>query len=48
LVFYRPLLGFAIIAAVVGLFVWSRMGRKPAAVTVVATPAAPPPPPPGA
>lgn len=47
-VFYRPLLGFAIIAAVVGLFVWSRMGRKSAPVAAAPAPAAPPPPPPGA
>jgi hypothetical protein len=47
-VFYRPLLGGAIILGVVVLFFWSRSGRKPApvAATTAAAPSAPPPPPP--
>lgn len=42
-VFYRPLLGGAIILGVIVLFFWSRSGRKPAPAPVVAT--TPPPPP---
>ena len=45
-VFYRPLLGGAIILGVVALFFWSRSGRKAApAATPVMPPSAPPPPP---
>ncbi|MBP6078587.1 MAG: TMEM43 family protein [Xanthomonadales bacterium] len=52
-VFYRPLLGGAILVGVVALFFWSRSGRKPAPAAAAATPpmappAAPPPPPPTA
>ncbi len=42
-VFYRPLLGGTLIAAVVGLLIWSRRRRSAAAP---AMPTAPPPPPP--
>lgn len=48
-VFYRPLLGGTIIAAVIALFVWSRMGRNktaPAAAPPTPAPAASSPPPP--
>jgi len=41
-VFYRPLLGGALIAAVVGLLIWSRR-RRPAATPAI--PTTPPPPP---
>lgn len=45
-VFYRPLLGAAIILGVVVLFIWSRSGRKAAVVVApVMPPSAPPPPP---
>jgi hypothetical protein len=44
-VFYRPLLGGALIAAAVGLFIWSRRRAAPKLQPIV-TP--PPPPPPGA
>lgn len=45
-VFYRPLLGGAIIFGVVVLFFWSRSGRKAAVVVApVMPPSAPPPPP---
>jgi hypothetical protein len=45
-VFYRPLLGGAIILGVVVLFFWSRSGRKAAVVVApVMPPSAPPPPP---
>jgi hypothetical protein len=48
-VFYRPLLGGTLIAAVVALFIWSRSGRKPAPVAAppAQTPSTPPPPPRG-
>jgi Transmembrane protein 43 len=46
-VFYRPLLGGVIIAAVVALFVWSRSGRKGSVLaTAGGPPASPPTPPP--
>ncbi|HWT15996.1 MAG TPA: TMEM43 family protein [Patescibacteria group bacterium] len=47
-VFYRPVLGGAIIVGVIALFFWSRSGRKPApaaATPIAAPPSAPPPPP---
>jgi len=48
--FYRPLLGGTLIAAVVALFIWSRTGRNktPAAVKPLPPSAMPPPPPPAA
>ena len=54
-VFYRPLLGGAILVGVVALFFWSRSSRKSAPMSVpagaamtppIAPPAATPPPPP--
>ncbi len=44
-IFYRPLLGVALIAAVVGLLIWSRRRRPAAAASM---PSTPPPPPPAA
>lgn len=46
-VFYRPLLGGAIIVAIVALFFWSRSGKKTATAAgpPVMPPSAPPPPP---